>query len=102
MIKIPNITPREILEVMRKKKLGVPNTISQREYNITYNDIKKIMNLFSNCHFENEVEKTIETINEQNRIGKIRDRKAEYRKYRPYYMEYNRIRRSNAAPVEVQ
>ncbi len=93
MIKVPNLTPKEILEVKRKKLLGLTYAKLKRDYNIAYNDIKKIMILFAECEFEKDIEDKLKIINERNKIKTIRDRKVEYQKYKDYYMKYNDKRR---------
>lgn len=90
MIKIPNISAKHLLEVKRKHEMGVTFAKLKRYYNINYNDIKKILRIFDGCNFESEIEVVILDIRERNRLGQIRDHRANYQKYKDYYLQYSK------------
>jgi len=90
MKKVPNISSKELLEVKRKRYMGIKYADLKRQYNISYNDILKICRFFSECNFEEEVNKELERINNENTKLKIIDHKANYQKYKKYYREYSK------------
>ncbi len=90
MKKVPNILPRELLEVKRKHEMGVKYARIKTDYNISYNDIKKIIRFFSNCEFESDINSVIEKINADNDKCSFIDHKANYQRYKQYYKEYSK------------
>ena len=90
MIKFPNISPKELLEVKRKHQMGVKYSRLKREYTISYHDIKIIIRLFADCEFESDINKAIEKINAENNKCTVIDYKANYQKYKSYYKQYSK------------
>ena len=90
MIKIANISSRDLLEVKRKRCMGIKYAIIKRTYNISYNDIKNIVRHFSECEFEDDVNKKLEEINSINEQCRIIDYKGNYQKYKTYYKSYSK------------
>lgn len=88
MKKVPDISPKELLEVKRKHDMGVKYARLKREYSISYYDIKIIIRLFSNCEFESDINKELDKINTENARSRIIDHKANYQKHKEYYKEY--------------
>lgn len=94
VIKIPDYTNKEILEILKRVQLDVKYAAIKRKYGITYYDIKRICSMFSGCIFEDDCQEIKDKIEEQNRIDLIRDHRANYIKYKDYYTRYNRDRQA--------
>lgn len=92
MKKVPNISPRELLEVKRKHHMGVKYAHLQKEYNISYHDVKKIVRFFSGCEFETDIVKTIANIDEENTQAPSINPQANYQKHKQYYKDYSKRR----------
>jgi len=90
MIKIPSISSKNILEVKRKFDMGVTYAKLKRDYNISYNDIKKILRYFADCQFESDVDGVINGIDEKNRRARVDAYKANYQKNKDYFQNYAR------------
>ena len=90
MIKIPKISSKKILEILRKREFGVGYAYLGREYGVSYHDIKKIEKYFSNCNFEKDVDDEIEKINTDNAKCAIKDHKANYQRHKEYYKQYSK------------
>ena len=90
MKKVPNLSPKNLLEVKRKREYNMKYSKIKRDYEISYNDILKIVRFFHDCNFESDIIKRLEEIANENRISSDRDYKKNYRKYRDYYLQYSR------------
>lgn len=91
MKKVPNLSPKNLLEVKRKKQEhGISFAKIKREYGISYNDILKILRFFPKCEFEVDIIKRLEEIKIENKEKADRDYKKNYLKYREYYLQYSR------------
>lgn len=90
MLKVPDLSSKDILEIKNKFKLGVTYAKLKREYNISYYDIKKICLLFDTCLFEDDVSKTRDEIQVRNQIKKRESYKINYRKHRAYFLAYSK------------
>lgn len=90
MIKIPQISAKHLLEVKRKREMGVPFAKLKREYEINYNDIKKICRIFESCMFEDEILSIIDRVNAENILIQIRDHRANYQRHKAYYLAYSK------------
>lgn len=90
MKKVPNLSPKNLLEVKRKREYNIKYAQIKRDYEISYNDIIKIVRFFSGCNFESDIKKRLTEIDEENKILSCRDSKKNYIKYRKYYLQYSR------------
>lgn len=100
MKKVPNISPKNLLEVKRKREMNIRICELKRDYDISYHDITIICRLFADCEFESEVAIELEKIRVHNVKCAIIDYKGNYLKYKPYYLGYSKeqyLRRTGRA-----
>jgi len=90
MKKVPDISPKELLEVKRKRGKGIKFSTLKRSYNISYHDIKKICILFSDCEFESDVDDELQKIRDHNEECATIDYRGNYQKYKSYYLNYSK------------
>lgn len=97
VIKIPNYTNKEILEIIKKINMGVKYIVVKSSYDISYYDIKRICGMFKDCMFEEDCDRIRDRIKEQNEIDVNvgRDYKRNYVVYKEYYTDYNRLRQAS-------
>lgn len=90
MIKIPNISSKHILEVKRKFNMGIRYYILKKEYNISYNDIRKITTIFTDCEFEDDIDSKIDELKQDRELKRIKKYKDNYQRNRSYFLKYSK------------
>ena len=99
MKKVPNICPKDLLEVKQKRKMGIKYATLKRKYNISYNDIKKIVRFFAECELESDIVDELERIKSHNIKCTTIDYKGNYQKYKKYYLKYSKQQYKNRINV---
>lgn len=94
VIKIPDYTDKQLLEILKRVELGVTYALIKKQYNITYYDIKRVCAIFKDCIFEEDCMKIKTRILEQNQKDLTRDHSANYQTYKDYYTDYNQLRQA--------
>ena len=94
IIKIPDISNGDILEIKRRLGIGVKYSSIKSNYNLSYYDIKRLCRFFSDCDTDDSIQQAKDQIESDNRDKAIVDHRANYQKYKAYYTQYNRSRQA--------
>ncbi len=95
VIKIPNQTNGDILEIKRRLDIGVKYSSIKTQYNMTYYDIKRVCRIFGGCDDDDSIQAKKDSITADNVIKQAVDHRANYEKYKDYYTTYNQERQAN-------